>query len=92
MRSSRSFAESRAGPPSTSPPPRSARNTAPDGISTTHPIVTSPIAGSPSSGAAATDTQQDSRPASAGRVPSIGSTTSTAEASPAGSTRPRSSE
>ena len=49
--------------------------------------------GSPSSGAAATETHEDSNPASAGRVPSIGSTTSTHSASPpAGETMPRSSE
>ena len=46
-------------------------------ISTTQPCVTSRNRGSPSSGAAAIETQHDSSPASAGRVPSIGSTTST---------------
>ena len=40
----------------------------------------------------ATDTQADSKPAIAGRVPSIGSTTSTYCAGPLGSTSPRSSE
>ena len=40
------------------------------------------------SGAAATDTQHDSSPASAGRVPSIGSTTSTVRALPAGLDQP----
>ena len=47
---------------------------------------------SASSGAAATDTQAASKPAIAGRVPSIGSTTSTQLGSPAGETIPRSSE
>ena len=61
--------------------------------STTTPTLTSAMRGSPSSGAAATETQEDSNPASAGRVPSIGSTTSTHSASPpAGETMPRSSE
>jgi hypothetical protein len=67
-------------------------NVAPLLISTTQPTSTSDIAGSPSSGAAATDTQADSSPAIAGRVPSIGSTTSTQRGSPPGITMPRSSE
>ena len=54
------------------------RKTVPDLISTTQPSVTSPIVTAPRrSGAAAIETQHDSSPASAGRVPSIGSTTST---------------
>ena len=53
-------------------------------ISTTQPTSTSAIVGSPSSGAAATETQADSNPARAGLVPSIGSTTSTQRGSPPG--------
>ena len=64
------------------PSPAEARNSAPDLISTTHAVLTSPIVGSPSpTGARATATHADSSPASAGRVPSIGSTTSTSVAS-----------
>src|SRR2546429_38723 len=93
IRSSRSFLESLTGGPSRTPRPRSARNTWPDGISTMHPTVTSPIRTPWRSGAAATDTQHDSRPAIAGRVPSMGSTTSTVVAPPpVGATSPRSSE
>ena len=55
------------------------------------PTCTSPIVTPSRSGAAATDTQHDSRPAIAGRVPSIGSTTSTVCA-PSGATSPWSSE
>ena len=75
-----------------SPWPRSATNACPDLISTTHPTSTSPIVGSPSSFAAATETHAASKPAIAGRVPSIGSTIRTSLGSPAGSTIPRSSE
>ena len=57
------------------PAPRSASNHSPLLISTTQPATTSPIVGSPSpSGASATLVQAASKPASAGRVPSIGST------------------
>src|ERR1700683_4582916 len=74
------------------PPSLTPRNQSPDLISTTQPTDTSAIVGSPSaSGASATATQQDSSPAIAGRVPSIGSTTSTKSAS-GGATKPRSSE
>src|SRR5215218_1308735 len=90
--SSRSLADWRTGGDSTSPAPRSARKTTPDGISTTQPTLTSPIVTPSRSGAAATETQHASRPARAGRVPSIGSTTSTAEASSEGVTSPRSSD
>ena len=66
----------------------------PDLISTTQPTDTSPIRTPSRRGATATDTQHDSSPAIAGRVPSMGSTTSTVVAPPpaAGSTSPRSSE
>ena len=50
------------------------------------------VVGRPPNGAAATETHADSNPASAGRVPSIGSTTSTQRGSPPGLTIPRSSE
>src|SRR6202035_3343584 len=74
------------------PSPREARYHSPDLTSTTQPPETSAIVGSPSpSGASATATHADSRPAIAGRVPSIGSTTSTSVASGA-ATSPRSSE
>ena len=60
------------------PAPLTARYQSPDLISTTHPISTSAIVGSPSPiGASATATHADSSPAIAGRVPSIGSTIST---------------
>ena len=94
MRSIRVSLES-AGAGST-PSPRTARNRSPDLISTTHPTATSAIVGpsplAPRIGAAATDTHADSSPAIAGRVPSIGSTTSTQRASSPGMTMPRSSE
>ena len=76
MRSIRSFADSLTGGASIRPLPRSARKTAPEDLD--HAAdVTSPIVTPSRSGAAATDTQHDSRPARAGRVPSIGSTTRT---------------
>ena len=91
MRSSAVFADSRGS--GVTPAPRSATKATPLLSSITTPTATSPMVGSEPSGAAATDTQQDSRPASAGRVPSIGSTISTHSASPPeGETMPRSSE
>ena len=75
------------------PSPRAAANHSPLLISTTAPSTTSPIVGSPSrNGASATLVHAASSPASAGRVPSIGSTTSTNSGEPPGETIPRSSE
>src|SRR4051794_41715823 len=65
------------------PSPRAAANHSPLLISTTAPSTTSPMVGSPSpSGASATLVHAASSPASAGRVPSIGSTTRTNSAPP----------
>ncbi len=83
MRLGSVFAESRPG--GSAVPPRSAKKVAPVLISTTQPTSTSPITGSPSPRrAAATETQAASKPAIAGRVPSIGSTISTHSGSPPG--------
>ena len=88
------FPLSASGREARQPAPRSASNHSPLLISTTQPAMTSAIVGSPSpSGASATLVQAASNPASAGRVPSIGSTISTNSGSPApGVTIPRSSE
>ena len=85
------FALSATGAVLRTPPPRTAWYSRPVFTSTMVATSTAPIVGSPwASGAAATETQADSRPAMAGRVPSMGSTTSTCSA-PGGATRPRSS-
>src|SRR5690348_14182159 len=57
------------------PPPRRALNQPPVLSLTTTPNDTSPRRASSDGGTTAIDTQHDSSPAAAGRVPSIGSTT-----------------
>src|SRR5690348_18169048 len=69
-------------PSALGPPPREAQKRWPLLSSWTTPNDTSPRRASSLGGTTATDTQADSRPAAAGRVPSIGSTTSNARGRP----------
>ena len=73
------------------PAPFSAAKTSPVLISWTTPATTSPIVGRADGGTAAMLTQADSKPAAAGRVPSMGSTTRISSGS-AAPCSPRSSE
>src|SRR5262249_40210246 len=66
----------------TAPSPGAAWKRSPDLSSWTTPNPTSPSRASSDGGTTATDTQQDSSPAAAGRVPSTGSTTKNARGRP----------